>query len=129
MLYVYPAGTVAVVVREYARPYDDPIAVAAGDEVVPDPERSAATDILGWIWCKASDGRGGWVPEGWLERKDGRSFLKRDFSALELSVRLGDRIELILSESGFVYGRTTAGEQGWVPDGVLALSATPGALA
>jgi hypothetical protein len=126
LLYVYPAGMVAVAVREYARSYDDPIAVAAGIEVVPDPERSAATDISGWVWCKSPDGREGWVPEGWLEQKDGRSVLKRDFSALELSVRPGDRIELILSESGFAYGRTAAGEQGWVPDGVLTLPTTLG---
>lgn len=124
MLYVYPAGTTAVAVREYARPYDDPLAATAGTEVTPDPASGKTTDIVGWIWCRAPDGREGWVPESWLELRNGRTVLKRDFSALELGVKPGDRIEVILGESGFVLGRNAAGEQGWVPDGALVLAGT-----
>ena len=77
MLYVYPPGTAAVVVvRKYARPYDDPIALSAGTEVAPDLERSAATDLVGWLWCRAPDGREGWVAEGWMEREGGRTVVK-----------------------------------------------------
>ena len=129
MLYIFPAGTVAVAVRAYDRPYADPVAGTAGDEMVPDPERTATTDIVGWTWCTAADGREGWVPEAWLAERDGRLVLLRDFSAIELSVRPGDRVELILGESGFVYGRRATGEEGWVPDGAMALARPVGSRA
>ncbi|MBK1658432.1 SH3 domain-containing protein [Paracraurococcus ruber] len=121
MLYVFPAGTRAVAVRAYRRPYDDPIAVAAGDAVQPDPLRSPGTDLLGWIWCRAADGREGWVPEAWLEPRDGQLRLRRAFSALELGMEPGEVVELRFSESGFVFCRKADGTEGWVPDAVLAL--------
>lgn len=128
VLYVFPPGTMAVAIRAHRRPYDDPIAVAAGAEVRLDPERSATTDIPGWVWCRAADGREGWVPEAWLDRQDGRLRLIRDFSALELGLEPGETVELRYGESGFVLCRAANGAEGWVPDAVLALlpDASPG---
>ena len=122
MFYTFPDGTTAVAVADYDRPYPDPIAVRAGDPVLPDAERSQETDFLGWIWCRGPDGREGWVPNGWVVQEAGGWRMRRDFSALELSVRTGDRISLDFSESGFVFGRSAAGEAGWLPDAVLQLS-------
>jgi hypothetical protein len=61
VLYVFPAGTVAVAVRAYRRPYENPTAAVAGVKVRLDPHRNAGTDILGWAWCQAADDREGWV--------------------------------------------------------------------
>ena len=121
MLYSFPQGMMAVAVIDYDRPYSDPIVVRAGDLVVPDDEKTQRTDFMGWTWCRGPDGREGWVPDGWVIREAEGWRMRRDFSALELSVRKGDRFSLDFSESGFVFGRNDAGEGGWLPDAVLTL--------
>lgn len=122
MLYSFPPGTTAVAVADYERPYPDPIVVRAGDLVLLDAERTRQTDFMGWTWCRGPDGREGWVPNGWIIRDAEGWRMRRDFSALELSVRKGDRVTLDFSESGFVFGRHATGEAGWLPDAVLRLS-------
>ncbi len=122
MFYTFPEGTTAVVIADYDRPYPDPIAVRAGDLIRPDLERTKETDFLGWTWCRGPDGREGWVPNGWVTRGADGWRIRRDFSALELSVRKGDRMTLDFSESGFVHGRRTDGEVGWLPDAVVELT-------
>lgn len=121
MLYVFPPGTFATVIADYERPYADPIRVRAGDVVELDTERTKSTDFLGWTWCTGPDGRAGWVPNGWMREDEGGVLrMVRDFSALEHTVRRGERAQLHFSESGFVYA-TVRGEAAWVPDAVLAL--------
>lgn len=79
---------------------------------------------MGWTWCIGSDGRAGWTPDSWCDVTDEGWRLKRDFSALELTVRKGDRLLLLFSESGFVFSESSSGERAWVPDAVLALETT-----
>ena len=122
MFYTFPHGTVAVAVVDYDRPYPDPIVVSAGDRVLPDHELTKQTDFMGWTWCRGPDGREGWVPDGWIVEDGGDRRMRRDFSALELSVRTGDRLTVEFSESGFVFGRKDDGEAGWLPDAVLQLT-------
>ena len=102
-----------VVIRAYARPFDDPIAVSANDPVTPDFDRP--TDIPGWVWCTAVDGRGGWTPRTWLERKGGAWRIDRNFNAIELTVVPGEVLEVVLEESGFFRVVKPDGETGWVP--------------
>ena len=126
MLYKFPPDAVAVVIRDYRRPYDDPISVRRGEAVTPDRARTEATDFIGWTWCVAADGREGWVPESWLDRKGGACKLRRDFSALELTVASGERVTLEYSESGFVFCRRSDGARGWLPDAILKLASDRG---
>ena len=121
MFYPYPPGTTAIVVVDYDRPYPDPIVVRAGDPVLPDAEQTKQTDFMGWTWCRGPDGREGWIPDSWINRDIQGWHMRRDYSALELSVRKGDRFHLDFSESGFIFGRDAAGEAGWLPDAVLQL--------
>ncbi len=111
-----------MVVADYDRPYPDPIVVRAGDIVLPDAEQTRQTDFMGWTWCRGPDGREGWVPNGWIIQGAQGWRMRRDFSALELSVRKGDRFTLDFSESGFVFGRVVTGEAGWLPDAVLQMT-------
>ena len=113
------AGRVAVVIEDYQRFYDDPIAVRAGDTVIPDAERK--TDLFGWIWCAGPDKREGWTPVQWIDRSGAPWRMIRDFNALELTVRKGERLDLQYSESGFVMARAADGREGWAPQGVLKL--------
>lgn len=119
MLFRFPDGTRGIVRIAYERPYPDPIRAKAGDPVTPDAGR--ITDIVGWIWCSAPDGRGGWVPEAWLDRTNEPWRMRRDFNALELTVTVGQPLRIHFSESGFLWVAAKDGETGWVPDGCVEL--------
>lgn len=101
------------VIRLYEQPYPDPIAVRAGDHVVPDFGKE--TNIEGWVWCTAGDGRGGWAPRAWLSRVGGDWRIDRDFNAIELTIAAGERLDVLEEESGFYRVRRPDGEIGWVP--------------
>ena len=121
MLFCFPPQTLAVASAPYVRPYEDPIALKAGERVLIDAEKTKETDILGWSWCTGPDGRQGWVPNGWITHQSGAAQIVRDFSALELTIRVGDRMTLHHSESGFVFVTHEDGSTGWVPDACLQL--------
>ena len=121
MLYVFPDDTLAMAHQAYARPYEDPIAVRAGGSVRPHLHPPETTDILGWTWCVADDGREGWTPDAWFEIREDVWIARHDFSALELTVAIGDQLTLLLSESGFLLCRNQTGEIGWVPDAIMTL--------
>jgi len=89
------------------------MSVVEGERVVPDFER--ATDIEGWVWCEAPDGRSGWAPRGWLAEAGGMWTARRDYDAIELTVAPGEVLEVVLEESGFYWARKETGETGWVP--------------
>jgi hypothetical protein len=119
MLFVFPPDTFGIVVLDYDRPYENPLAVKRDDIVHPVTDGVMKTDLLGWVWCQAPDGRAGWVPQQWFEQTAEGWRALRDFSALELTVKAGDRLRLLYSESGFLFCETTSGARGWVPDGAV----------
>jgi hypothetical protein len=121
MLLFFPPQTVAVVSVPYERPYADPISLKAGDRMLIDTGKTKETDILGWSWCTGPDLRQGWVPNGWITHQSGGAQIVRDFNALELTLKVGDRVTLHYSESGFVFVTHEDGRTGWVPDACLQL--------
>ncbi|MGH8288858.1 MAG: SH3 domain-containing protein [Steroidobacteraceae bacterium] len=113
----------AVVIQPYQRPYENPIAVAAGDSVVPDFARR--THIDGWVWCTAKDGRSGWTPHDGLVESGGNWHVSRAFNAIELTVALGEILDLSCEESGFFWARKQNGEAGWVPAENVSMLSVP----
>lgn len=103
----------ATVIESYERPYENPIAVSAGEQVTPDFDKS--TDIEGWVWCIAKDSRSGWTPKKWLTQSKDKWRVDRDFNAIELTVATGDLLEVTLKESEFYWARKENGEVGWIP--------------
>ena len=122
MFFQFPPGTIVFGRMRYERPYKSPISVRTGDAVGLDEEESRSTDIIGWVWCRGPDGREGWTPQAWLERRGEEWIIKRDFSALELDVEPGDRFLVYFGESGFLFVENARGEKGWVPDGAVELA-------
>ncbi|SHE64622.1 Variant SH3 domain-containing protein [Devosia limi DSM 17137] len=121
VLYFFPPDTFVLAACDYDRPYDEPISVSKGALVRPVTDGSMDTDFMGWTWCVGVDGRAGWTPNSWCEPSEGGWRLQRDFSALELSVKKGDRLRVIYSESGFLFCETASGDRAWLPDAVTAL--------
>src|SRR4051794_16242582 len=106
-------GMKAIVTTPYRRPYNNPIAVRAGAAVVPDFEKFS--ELAGWVWCLAPDGRTGWAPRGWLERNGDEWRITRDYDAIELTVNAGDTLSIEFEESGFYWVEAQDGSKGWVP--------------
>ena len=103
-----------VTVREsHKRPYENPMAVLSGEQVFPDSGRS--TDIEGWVWCTAEDGRSGWAPRKWITQANGKWSTCRDYNSIELTIVRGEVLEAIFEESGFYWAEKANGEAGWIP--------------
>lgn len=113
----------AIVIRPYERPYAKPIAVVAGDFVTPDFAKT--TPIMGWIWCVARDGRSGWTPRSCLEQSGNTWRILRDFNAIELTVAIGEFLDIQFEESNFYWAVRENGEAGWVPVECVAHGRTP----
>lgn len=122
MFYTFPSGTFAMATRDYERPYEDPITVRRGEVVKPVIDSSRNTDLFGWTWCIGPDGRSGWTPDSWCEPIGDGWRMMRDFSALELTIRKGDRLRVIHGESGFLFCESATGDQAWVPDAFVTLA-------
>ncbi len=125
MYCAFQPGSFGKTLKPYQRSYEDPVAVRAGDTVTVDQKRSKGTDVLGWLWVQGPDGREGWAPETWLAGDGERRTITRDFNAIELNVAVGEVVELLVGESGFVWCRKPDGRQGWLWQAVLEL--LPGA--
>ena len=98
--------------------YPNPIRVQRGDEMFLDG-REEEWDGWRWLWA-AANGREGWVPDD-LPKHDGRRVrAARDYNAMELSVKPGQRLAVTQSTHGWAWCIDDAGDEGWVPDRRLA---------
>ncbi len=100
------------VVEAYESSLPDPLVLEAGAELRFERRDS---EWEGWLWCTDASGKGGWVPEAWLNLDEGTCTLKHDYKALELSVAVGELVNAERVESGWVLGSSARGERGWVP--------------
>ena len=114
------------VTTSYKSPYPDPIKLRAGDTVA---VFQKDTEWPGWLWCRSTIGKEGWVPEKYLRKIGNASPVTsarqmstsdayqaaRDYDATELTVAKDELIELIYEESGWGWCRNKNGIEGWVP--------------
>jgi hypothetical protein len=102
----------ARVIEDYSAQYSDPIVMSSGQRLKLG-ERGTEDDR--WIWCSGEDGKSGWVPLAYIEM-DGESATARcDYSAIELSARTGEQVEVRTVESGWAWVIDSHGTAGWLP--------------
>jgi SH3-like domain-containing protein len=106
------ANAMVRIQRKYEVQYRDPIVVKADESV--EVER-ADNDDTGWFWCRAMDGREGWVPVELLAGRGTRAVMLEDYSAKELPVSPGDEVEVEKTCRGWLLVRNAQGERGWIP--------------
>jgi hypothetical protein len=111
------------VVKPYQTPCSEPLIARKGEHLSFERRES---EWEGWIWCTSTSGRPGWVPESWVEIQDNFCILKRNYTAAELSVSIGETITADLLESGWAWATSEHGECGWVPLKHLAPAPSPG---
>ncbi|MFZ0885720.1 MAG: SH3 domain-containing protein [Candidatus Acidiferrales bacterium] len=97
---------------EHKIEYADPIGVTAGERVRVGREDD---QFPGWKWCKASDGREGWVPVELLSNQQGEANVLQDYSARELAVRPGEEVVVEEARHDWLLVRNARGERGWIP--------------
>jgi len=103
------------VTRDYTAQYENPISVRQGEFV--DIQREDET-YRGWWWCVAADGRVGWVPQERLSQsvKSGtRAPILADYTALELTVTVGEELAIEEELRGWMFVRNASGVRGWIP--------------
>ena len=101
---------------EYEVEYQNPIQVKAGESV---EVGRADDDYPGWLWCRAADGREGWIPIELLSSRESPAIVLREYSAKELAVQPGDEVEIEDVRHGWALVRNDHGEIGWIPKSQL----------
>jgi len=92
--------------------YPDPLVLTASEQV------SLGEYDTTWprfVWCTTRQGKSGWVPEAYLDRRGTTGILLREYDATELSVDSGEELAVLDEEGGWFWCANRAGERGWVP--------------
>jgi SH3-like domain-containing protein len=100
------------VIKEHMSGFANPINVSAGTPV---SVEDRTTKWPGWLWCATSDGAEGWVPSSYVKRDGDSGIVWRDYNANELTVVVGDVLEMLEEESSWLLCRAKNGKLGWVP--------------
>lgn len=69
----------------------------------------------GWLQCKLDDGQIGWVSQSFLKITGNRLEFIRDYTAVEIEVRIGEVLEILREDNGWAWVRKENGTEGWVP--------------
>ena len=69
----------------------------------------------GWLWCTDEEGKSGWVPESHLQVQQDVARVLCDYDAKELTVTIGQELEIVGEENDWLLCRTCQEEIGWIP--------------
>jgi uncharacterized protein YgiM (DUF1202 family) len=105
-------GQTVQVRRGYQIQYANPITVRAGESLT---VGRADDDSPGWRWCRAADGRQGWVPVELLSSEEPDTTILKDYSARELQVVPGEEVTVEDVRHGWLLVRNVKGDCGWIP--------------
>lgn len=73
-------------------------------------------EFPGWKWCRASNGREGWVPVELLSDAGAtETAILCDYSSRELAVQPGEEVTVEDSRHKWLLVRNKHGERGWIP--------------
>jgi hypothetical protein len=107
-----------VIVEAWNETYSESILLELGDRV---SVVRRDDEWPGFVWCIATDGGEGWVPEELLKfRAPSEATATAPYDARELTVVVGERVQTFDSLAGWTWCEATDGRAGWVPDRCLA---------
>jgi hypothetical protein len=107
----------AIVTKDYATQYPDPITLAQGETATLDGRAEPWEDDPDWIWVWGENARGksGWIPRPLLRIEGSSGVALEGYDAHELSVAAGERVVVQREESGWAWCVADANRSGWVP--------------
>jgi SH3-like domain-containing protein len=97
---------------EYRPQYPNPITVTAGERLQVGVEDR---EFPGWKWCKAADGREGWIPIELILGEGSKATILEDYSARELAVGTGEEVMVESCCHEWLLVRNAKGNRGWIP--------------
>ncbi len=113
--------TTLTITRAYTTQYADPIRCKPGEVLTLTGRVDAWEGNADWVWlwAIAPDGREGWLPADVVEAPGpmhvGAARAHRDYDARELTVLVGEKVELLETAGGWHLCRAADGRTGWVP--------------
>ncbi len=102
----------ARVVKNWTASYTPALRVRAGEAVTPG---GTDDDYPGWLWVENADGLGGWVPVEIVKDTE----ITEDFDTAELTVQLGEAVDIRARRLGWCRCETPDGRTGWLPESCL----------
>jgi SH3-like domain-containing protein len=103
------------VIKAYSSAYPNPLMLRKG-AIVTISEKDCEWD--GWLWCSDSNDLQGWVRKSYVDIDGDSGRMLRDYNATELSVTVGENIEVLAEESGWLQCQKSDGKTGWIPSSV-----------
>ena len=105
------------VTKKHQTNYPDPLTLEKGEQVIIDHEYDDENEWNNWVYCfKIDKSQEGWVPEHLIDRKFNHGIVRDSYTAKELSVDIGERLEGIKEMNGWIWVRRLSDdEEGWVP--------------
>jgi hypothetical protein len=103
------------VIKEYLSPYPDPIHFKKGVIVDVGETYKGDPDWADWVWCTGKNKSSAWVPKQYIHYDSGQWVLKTEFNAMEISVDVGDCLDVYEIVNGFGMAEKPDGKRGWVP--------------
>jgi aminoglycoside 6'-N-acetyltransferase I len=113
-----PLGKPVPVLLAHEPSYDYWIELEPGEEIEVHRED---TRFRGWFWCTNGAGKSAWVPKHCFQMVSATKAVCQEwYTSRELSVRPGDLVTPIYSETSWVLARDVTGSEGWIPAANLA---------
>jgi len=107
-----PKEITAVVIKSHTSDFPNPLKLKKGDRLEVSDKK---TNFVGWIWCSASDGNSGWIPENFTEKDENGCRMAVDYDATEMTVSVGENLTVLSEESDWVWCLNSKNQKGWVP--------------
>lgn len=104
------------VVKEYLDAPDSPIQVVIGEVLELVEESDPKGDWANWVLCRGNNKRG-WVPKQILDIDAGAVTVLEDYTAVEHSLKLGERVVKIYELNGWIWCRKldSSEQEAWAP--------------
>lgn len=74
-----------------------------------------SADYPDFVWATAADNRCCWIPKAFLQQDGDFGRLVRDYIAREVTVAMGDMVEILEDIGGWLRIATHDGREGWIP--------------
>ncbi len=103
------------VIQDYQSPYPTPIIFHKGEDVEVGNEFTDDPDWKDWVWCEGEHDNKAWVPKQYLGIQANKITFIADYNALELSVTVGEVLNIYEIINGFGMAEKPDGARGWVP--------------
>lgn len=102
----------ATIIKRHKTDFPNPLVLKKGESLEIKPKK---TNYEGWLWCRSTEKKSGWVPENFTEKTEDGYRMINDYDATELSVSVGENLTVLAEESGWVWCLNGNNKKGWVP--------------